>query len=262
MSDLERLRERAIAGDAAALNALCQALAPAIFGLCLRMLGRPSDAEDATQDVLVKVVTHLSQFEGRSSLRTWAHTIAVRHVLATKKSKAELHALDEAGFDALLERGLALSGAQPPATPEELVQIREVRMTCTQGMLLILAREERLAIVLVELLGFDSAEAAEIAGVSHDAFRQRLARARTRLGDYLQSRCGVVNEQAACSCEKQVAAKRGRPLTLSPLFTATAQRELRQVSVIARTFHMDGEVVAPRALLDRIAAQLPSVLKN
>jgi DNA-directed RNA polymerase specialized sigma24 family protein len=86
---LEPLRQRALAGDAAALDALCRALANPVFRLCLRMLGDVDDAEDATQEVLVKVVTHLGQFAGRSALTTWVHQIAVRHVLSLRNSRAE-----------------------------------------------------------------------------------------------------------------------------------------------------------------------------
>ena len=66
MSDLDALARSAVAGDAAALSALCRALEAPVFRLCLRMLGDVRDAEDAAQDVLVKVITNLSRFEGRS----------------------------------------------------------------------------------------------------------------------------------------------------------------------------------------------------
>ena len=65
-TSLEELRARALDGDRGALSALCAALGARLFPLALRVLGDPRDAEDATQDILVKIVTHLAQFEGRS----------------------------------------------------------------------------------------------------------------------------------------------------------------------------------------------------
>jgi RNA polymerase sigma factor (sigma-70 family) len=270
---LEDLARRAVDGEAAALSELCRQLETPLFALCLRMLGDVRDAEDAAQDVLVKVVTHLSRFEGRSLLTTWVHQIAVRHVLALRKSRAELRALPEEAFAALLERGLEHAAKQPPVAPDDRVLLSEVRLTCTQGMLMMLGREERLALVLVDLLGFDGAEAATIVEVGHDAFRQRLSRARARLSRFLRERCGVVSEAAACRCDRQVPAKQALGLSransrLAPLAcgdlpppseVALAQAELQAVRSIATAFH-GGALCAPASLRARMEALLPTLL--
>jgi len=272
-TDLEALRVRAVGGDGAALEALCRALAGPVYRLCLHMLGHMGDAEDAAQDVLVKVVTHLSQFEGRSALTTWVHQVAVRHLLGVRRSRAEELAVDATTLAGMLEQGLAYGAALPPPGPEERVLVQEVRLSCTQGMLLRLSREERLALVLVELLGLDGAEAAEVAGVSHAALRQRLARARAHLGEFLSSRCGLVSETAACRCERQVRARQamgmGAP-QLAPLCTEVrppvgadvhaAAAELGHLRAVRQAFHRDGLFAAPERLRQRLAALLSSVL--
>ncbi|MBL8939126.1 MAG: RNA polymerase sigma factor [Archangium sp.] len=271
MSDLDALASRAVAGDAAALSTLCRELEAPVFRLCLRMLGDVRDAEDAAQDVLVKVITNLSRFEGRSALTTWVHQVAVRHVLALKKSRAEVRALDDDAFVELLEQGLAFSATQPPPTPEDRALINEVRLSCTQGMLLSLSRDERLSLVLVDLLGFDGAEAADIVETSHDAFRQRVSRARAKLSAFLQRACGEANEQAACRCEKQLAAKqsmgmklRFTPLSMgdAPASVVTAHAELKAMRSIASAFHRDGLFGAPASLRARMQQALPTVLKE
>jgi RNA polymerase sigma factor (sigma-70 family) len=272
--ELEALARQAVDGDGAALREVCRALEGPVFRLCLRLLGDVRDAEDAAQDVLVKVVTNLSAFEGRSALTTWVQRIAVRHVLSVKQSRAEVRALDEDGFAALLEQGLAFAATQPPLSAEDRVLLKEVRLGCTQGMLMMLSREERLALVLVELLGFDGAEAAELLEVGHDAFRQRLTRARQRLGTFLEARCGVANEKAACRCEPQTVAKRALGLSVAsqrftPLSTGDAsagrevldaQDELAHVRAIASAFHRDGLFTAPGSLRTRLETLLPTVL--
>src|SRR2546427_9348614 len=72
-------------------------------------LFRSQDAEDATQEILVKLITKLSTFEGRSSFRTWLYRIAVNHVLNMKRQKWEEH-LDFAeygrGLDAIPDMDL------------------------------------------------------------------------------------------------------------------------------------------------------------
>lgn len=267
---LEELARRAVAGDARALGALCRELEKPVFRLCLRMLGDVGEAEDATQDVLVLVVTSLSQFEGRSALRTWVHRIAARHVLARKKSRRELLGLDEASFAALLDAGLAFGASSPAPTPEDAALLDEVRLGCTQGMLQILSREERLALVLVDLLGFDGAEASDIVETGHDAFRQRLARARARLVAFLEARCGLVAEGAACSCARQLPAKkasglgpRNRPLTVlseGDLALASAREELAATRSLGAAFHAGGAFAAPASLRARLLALLPTLL--
>src|ERR1035437_7468410 len=76
---LEDEARRAIAGNRAALERLVRALQGDIYGLALRMLCNREDAEDATQEILVRIVTHLSQFDFRSKLKTWAYRVAVSY---------------------------------------------------------------------------------------------------------------------------------------------------------------------------------------
>ena len=58
-----------------------------VFGLSLRMLGLVPDAEDATQEILIKVMTRLSTFRQESSLSTWVFRIAVNHLRDVRKSR-------------------------------------------------------------------------------------------------------------------------------------------------------------------------------
>jgi RNA polymerase sigma factor (sigma-70 family) len=271
-ASLEDLRVRALDGDRAALSSLCAALGARLFPLALRVLGDIRDAEDATQDILVKIVTHLAQFEGRSQLSTWAHTIAIRHLRGARASRAETRALDAETFAALLDQGIAFGAQSPAPTPEDRLLLDEVRLSCTQGMLLTLEREERLALVLVELLGFDAAEGAALCEDSHAAFRQRLSRARARLGTFLRAHCGVVNDDAACRCARQLPAKAAlgtrRRLDLlvagdlapSRDRVALASDELRHARTVAAAFHHGGSLGAPEALRARIESLLPMLL--
>src|SRR3989304_10367475 len=59
-----------------------------IYNLALRMVHHPEDAKDATQEVLIKLFTRLSTFDGRSSLRTWLYRIVINHLLNMKRSRA------------------------------------------------------------------------------------------------------------------------------------------------------------------------------
>ena len=78
---------RARSGDRAALEDLVQRHQGWIYNIAVRMLYHPQDAEDATQEILIKVLTRLSSFEGRSSFRTWLYRIVVNHVLNMKRGR-------------------------------------------------------------------------------------------------------------------------------------------------------------------------------
>ena len=86
---IEDIARKALNGDREALDALVRSLQGDIYGLALRMLWNHEDAEDATQEILIRIVTHLSQFGFRSRLKTWAYRVAVNYVLDVKESAAE-----------------------------------------------------------------------------------------------------------------------------------------------------------------------------
>ena len=79
---------RAKSGDRDALEELVGRHQAWIYNIALRMLYHPQDAEDATQEILVKAVTALSSLRGTQQLRTWLYRIAVNHVLNTKRGAA------------------------------------------------------------------------------------------------------------------------------------------------------------------------------
>jgi RNA polymerase sigma factor (sigma-70 family) len=74
---LEDLARLALDGNRDAVEELARALQGDVYGLALRMLWNREDAEDATQEILVRAVTRLAQFDFRSKLKTWVYRIAV-----------------------------------------------------------------------------------------------------------------------------------------------------------------------------------------
>src|SRR5262245_12968767 len=148
-TSLEDVAREAVAGNRDALDHLVRTLQGDVYGLAIRMLWKREDAEDATQEILIRVVTRLSQFDFRSRLRTWVYRVAVNYLLDVKKSPVErLHlTFDQFGED--LAKGLSDEG---PADAEQSLLVEEVRIGCTLGMLQCLDREHRVAYVLGEIL--------------------------------------------------------------------------------------------------------------
>jgi hypothetical protein len=92
----------------------------------------------------------------------------------------------------------------PRADPADVqLLVAEARIGCTSGMLLCLDRGQRLAFILGSIFGVSDAVGAELLELSRDNFRQRLARARRDLQNFMQDKCGLVNTANPCRCAKK-----------------------------------------------------------
>src|ERR1700728_1234207 len=105
-SDDAELLEHARGGSRDALEKLVLRHQAWIYNIAVRMVFRPQDAEEVTQEVLVKVITKLSLFKGESTFRTWLYRIAANHVLNMKRRSAETQDLSFARYGAALDRTL------------------------------------------------------------------------------------------------------------------------------------------------------------
>ena len=200
---LEDLARLALDGDRDAVERLIRELQGNVYGLALRMLWNREDAEDATQEILVRTVTRLAQFDFRSKLRTWVYRIAVNYILDVKKSPVEhMHLTFQRFADDLVD-GLSSDGS---ADSERSLLIEEVKIGCTLGMLQCLDRPHRLAYVLGEILDLSGPEAAEALGISAELFRKRLQHARTAIEAFTRAHCGLASDGAACTCHRRVPA--------------------------------------------------------
>jgi RNA polymerase sigma factor (sigma-70 family) len=192
----------AVTGDQDAAELLLREMQDDLYRLSLRMLGHPQDAEDATQEILLVILTHLGSFRAESSFRTWCWRIASHHLLRVRRGRLEVVTFESVAE--VLESGRR---DEYPDVPEAEMQVlvREVRLRCTEAMLLSLDRDLRIAFLLAEILNLTGDEAAEVLEVDGATYRKRLSRARGRLLQFLQARCGIFDPRNACRCEKQVA---------------------------------------------------------
>lgn len=260
----------ALAGDSAALDAVLARIKDDIYGLAIRMLMHPADAEDATQEILLRVVTRLSTFEGRSRFRTWVYRLAVRALLNVKRGRAEPPALSFEDFGADLALGLQ-AGAPAGLADAERTRLRtEVRIACTQAMLLCLDRDHRIAYLLgvvFELTGEEAAASLELPAAT---YRKRLSRARSRVEQFTRAHCGLVGEQAPCSCEGRIApalaADRVNPAGLLFAEHPVAHAGTREAAVLAEglsglctsgdLMRANPAYLAPERLLAKLRARM------
>jgi RNA polymerase sigma factor (sigma-70 family) len=203
----QALATRALNGELDALELLLERQQPWVFNLTFYMLHHRQDAEDATQEILVKIATGLSGFQGKSSLRTWIRRIAVNHVLDFRRSRPEQVVTGFGCYAEYLDHaGDAELDPSHGGPVERRYLVEEARISCTLGMLLCLDRGQRIVFLLGEILETSDAIAAELLDVTKENFRQRLARAREQLSSFMQGRCGLVNQQNSCRCARKTAA--------------------------------------------------------
>jgi RNA polymerase sigma factor (sigma-70 family) len=197
---------RAQAGDMDALDALVRTHQSWVFNLALRMMWRRDAAEDATQEILIKAVTRLSTFAGRSAFRTWLHRIAVNHLLNVRKSEMEEREMTFADMGESLDGVADEEMPDPRALPVETgVLVEEAKLGCITAMLMCLDRRQRLAFILGEVFGETSEAGAAAMDVSADNFRQLLSRARQDLYQFMNGKCGLVNRDNPCRCARKAA---------------------------------------------------------
>lgn len=201
--DEERLVRQAKDGDADALAELVKSVQDRVYRLSVRMLADPDAAQDASQDILIRVITKLSTFNGESRFETWVYKVAVNYLLTARKIIASDPGLSFEFFGKDLIEGLVDDSV---ASPEDHAMLNDLRLRCTMAMLMCLDRKHRAAYVLGEVLEMEHAEAAEILGIEPAAFRKQLSRARADIQNFTASHCGLVNASAPCSCPRRLPA--------------------------------------------------------
>jgi RNA polymerase sigma factor (sigma-70 family) len=261
---------RAVDGDKAALEEVIRLLQDPLYRLALRMVGRPPDAEDATQEILIRVVTRLAAWRGEANILTWAYRIGVNYLLNLRRHSAQEKkqlSLDEFR-DSLLADGVAEADYRGP---EGTLLAEEVRLSCTQAMLQCLERGERIAFVLGEIFELTSTDAAWILETTPAAYRKRLQRARRRIGAFMDSTCGLVNPDAFCRCARRVsrAVVLGRidpgrpafavhPISPSGRGVAEAATQMLRLHDAAAVLRAHPDYAAPETQVDAIVALLQS----
>ncbi len=165
------LIRRAQRSDARAFEALYRVHVDKVYGLCLRMTGNVSEAEDCTQEAFIQAWNKLDRFRGDSAFSTWLHRIAVNAVLGRiRKSKREQ------------DRIQAVADTRPPALETgdtgELRDLAEAVDRLPEGA--------RHVFVLHAVYGYSHDEAAAMLGIATGTSKAQLHRARKLLAQQLE----------------------------------------------------------------------------
>lgn len=201
--ELLNLLEKATAGDKESLETLLLSVQDLVFNLSLRMLGTFPDAEDATQDILLKIITHLSSFKRESSFTTWVFSIAVNHLKNYKKHLFAHAPLSFEFYGNDIENAPILEVPDLTQEVDKAILAEELKMSCTNVMLQCLDTESRCIFVLGTMFKVDSRIAGDVLGITPEAYRQRLSRIRKKMADFLEKYCGEFG-CGACKCKDRI----------------------------------------------------------
>lgn len=170
------LIERCLAGDRGAFDDLMRRHEDRVFAVCLRTLRDREAALDATQDTFITVFRKLDRFDGRSAFTTWLHRVAVNTALdrIRRDKRRATSPIDE---------------RRDPADPfaEDAVEAAGLRPEL-EAALAAIPEEFAAAVVLVDVDGYGTEDAAEILGVARGTVKSRVFRGRRLLAEILGNR--------------------------------------------------------------------------
>lgn len=189
-ADEAQLLVQALAGDGEAFGALVEPHLGMFHAAILRILGDPADAQDALQEALITVHTHLGRFEGKSKFSTWAYRICINEALMLRRSRVRrredsvedfMPRFEDDGHHRNVE---SVVGFASEAEALAMAEGRQLRERVREGLER-LSGDQRAVFVLKDLEGWDTEDIARHLGISRDLVRQRLHRARLGLRGFL-----------------------------------------------------------------------------
>ncbi len=164
--------EAAQAADPRAFEKLYRANVDRVYGLCLRMTGNVSEAEDCAQEAFIQAWHKIDKFRGESAFSTWMHRVAVNVVLGRmRKSKREQ------------DRIRAVSDVAPPReTIADDGELRDLEQAINE-----LPSGARHVFVLHAVYGYSHGETGDMLGIAEGTSKAQLSRARRLLAQQLET---------------------------------------------------------------------------
>ena len=190
-------------GSQKALEKLVKLHQRFIYNVALKFVRDPDAAADLSQEVLIKMITKLAQFKGKSSFRTWLYKIVVTHFVNSKQRRSEqqVESFDEYGV--FLDNAYTTEEMTEEEQEQHQNKIVNIRTRCMTSMLLCLDRQQRIVFILGSIFNIKSNIAAKLLDITAENFRQQLSRAKADLFQFMDNKCGLINPNNPCRCSKK-----------------------------------------------------------
>jgi len=161
-------------GDLAAFEAVMRQYERLVLGVALRLLGNLEDAQDASQEVFLKLYRNLGKVEAAGNYSGWLYRVTVNVCHDQRKRKPAVSPMEDA-WD------VASQEADPQRRTAEAEERRVLQMS-----LRMLPEKERAALVLRDLEGLRTEEVARVLGSSEATVRSQVAKARVKVKDFME----------------------------------------------------------------------------
>jgi len=197
------LVQEAQEGSKQALEKLVNLHQGFIYNIALKLLRNPDDAADLSQEAIIKMITKLNQFKGKSSFRTWLYKIVIHHFIKSKKRKSEAEIESFEKYGDFLDSAYTAEEMTAEEHQKYQDEIIFIRNNCMTSMLLCLSRQQRIVFILGAIFNIRSHIAAQLLDISAENFRQQLSRAKADLFQFMGNKCGLINPNNPCRCAKK-----------------------------------------------------------
>ena len=173
-----------------------------MYGLAFRLTTDVQEAEDLSQETLLKAWLHCPELKNPAAVKSWLRTICVNEfrMKIRKQASTPLSFTDD--MEALEQEGSLLTESIPSPVEEVIVseEVERLRDGCFLAMAGKLPLNQRAAFSLVDMFGLSIPETAEILDVTPKAVKGLLYRARLSLESFFRDHCGILDEKNPCRC--------------------------------------------------------------
>lgn len=173
-----------------------------VYGLAFRLTTDVQEAEDLSQETLLKAWLHCPELKNPAAVKSWLRTICVNEfrMKIRKQASTPLSFTDD--MEALEREGSLLTESIPSPVEEVIVseEVERLRDGCFLAMAGKLPLNQRAAFSLVDMFGLSIPETAEILDVTPKAVKGLLYRARLSLESFFRDHCGILDEKNPCRC--------------------------------------------------------------
>jgi RNA polymerase sigma factor (sigma-70 family) len=195
--------QQAQEGSQKALEKLVKLHQRFIYNIALKLVRNTEDAADLSQEAIIKMITKLNQFKGKSSFRTWLYKIIVNHLIKSKKRKSELEVRSFEEYGDFLDTAYSTEEMTADEQKKHHDEIIYIRNHCMTSMLLCLDRQQRVIFILGAIFKIKSNNASQLLNITAENFRQQLSRAKEDLFQFMENKCGLMNPNNPCRCAKK-----------------------------------------------------------
>jgi RNA polymerase sigma-70 factor (ECF subfamily) len=161
-------------GDLAAFEQLMRRHERLVMVTALRLLGNLADAQDASQDVFLRLYRNLGKLDSERAIASWLYRVTVNICHDVHRKRPALTSVEEAA-------AVASSGSDPQQKSVDAERRKVLHMS-----LRTLAEKERAALVLRDLEGLSTEEVARVLGSSEATVRSQISKARVKVKDYVE----------------------------------------------------------------------------